>query len=122
MNPAEIAVAGRNQWVVRGVSKELAARNVPTTALEGTGGGQAVRVGTLHRLKGQEFRCVALVGISDHLLPPKAAIEAADGDQVALEHAFQQERALLFMASTRARDALYVSHVGRPSRLLTEHW
>ncbi|QUX28182.1 AAA family ATPase [Nocardiopsis akebiae] len=116
--PAEIAVAGRNQWVVRGIAKELEARGVPTAQLEDSGAAEAVRVGTMHRLKGQEFRCVALIGVSDHLLPPKAAIEAADGDQVALEHAFQQERTLLFVACTRARDALYVSHVGRASRLI----
>ncbi|NYH53905.1 superfamily I DNA/RNA helicase [Nocardiopsis arvandica] len=122
VNPAEIAVAGRNQWVVRGIAKELEARGVPTAQLEGGGSADAVRVGTMHRLKGQEFRCVALVGVSDHLLPPKAAVEAADGDQVALEHAFQQERTLLFVACTRARDALYVSHVGRPSRLITGTW
>jgi superfamily I DNA/RNA helicase len=118
VNPAEIAVAGRNQWIVRGIAKELEARGVPTAQLEDGGAAEAVRVGTMHRLKGQEFRCVALIGVSDHLLPPKAAIEAADGDQVALEHAFQQERTLLFVACTRARDALYVSHVGRASRLI----
>ncbi|MFE6388048.1 UvrD-helicase domain-containing protein [Nocardiopsis dassonvillei] len=118
VNPAEIAVAGRNQWIVRGIAKELEARGVPTAQLEDSGAAEAVRVGTMHRLKGQEFRCVALIGVSDHLLPPKAAIEAADGDQVALEHAFQQERTLLFVACTRARDALYVSHVGRASRLI----
>ncbi|WP_304453802.1 UvrD-helicase domain-containing protein [Nocardiopsis sp. YSL2] len=122
VRPADIAVAGRNHWIVRGIAKELEARGVATTPLEGAGRAEAVRVGTLHRLKGQEFRCVALVGVSDHLLPPKAAIEAADGDQVALEHAVQQERTLLFVACTRARDALYVSHVGRPSRLITEQW
>ncbi|GAB3721356.1 UvrD-helicase domain-containing protein [Nocardiopsis oceani] len=120
VNPSEIAVAGRNHWVVRGLAKELEARGVATTPLEGAGGTSAVRVGTMHRMKGQEFRCVALVGVSDHLLPPKAALEAADGDQVALEHAYQQERTLLFVACTRARDALYVSHVGRPSRLIAE--
>ncbi|MFY7067249.1 UvrD-helicase domain-containing protein [Nocardiopsis changdeensis] len=120
VDPTEIAVAGRNHWVVRGIDKELTARGIPTAPLEESGGSGAVRVGTLHRLKGQEFRCVALVGVADHLLPPKAAIEAADGDQVALEHAFQQERTLLFTACTRARDALYVSHVGRPSRLIAE--
>ncbi|WP_087103195.1 UvrD-helicase domain-containing protein [Nocardiopsis sp. JB363] len=120
VNPAEIAVAGRNQWVARGVAKELEARGIATTPLEEVGAAGAVRVGTMHRLKGQEFRCVALVGVSDHLLPPKAAIEAADGDQVALEHAIQQERTLLFVACTRARDALYVSHVGRPSRLIAD--
>ncbi|WP_047871912.1 UvrD-helicase domain-containing protein [Nocardiopsis sp. RV163] len=118
VDPAEIAVAGRNQWVVRDIAKELEARGVRTAQLEDSGAAEAVRVGTMHRLKGQEFRCVALIGVSDHLLPPKAAIEAADGDQVALEHAFQQERTLLFVACTRARDALYVSHVGRASRLI----
>ncbi|WP_116244223.1 UvrD-helicase domain-containing protein [Nocardiopsis sp. FIRDI 009] len=122
VSPSEIAVAGRNHWVARGVTKELEARDVRTAPLEGPDGGEAVRVGTMHQLKGQEFRCVALVGVSDHLLPPKAAIEAADGDQVALEHTFQQERTLLFVAATRARDALYVSHVGRPSRLIADSW
>lgn len=122
VNPSEIAVAGRNQWVVRGVTKELEARGVRTTPLEGAADTSAVRVGTMHGMKGQEFRCVALVGVSDHLLPPKAALEAADGDQVALEHARQQERTLLFVACTRARDALYVSHVGQPSRLISENW
>ncbi|WP_159942983.1 MULTISPECIES: UvrD-helicase domain-containing protein [unclassified Nocardiopsis] len=122
VNPAEIAVAGRNHWVVRGIAKELEARGIRTARLEDGGRAEAVRVGTMHRLKGQEFRCVALVGVSDHLVPPKAAVEAADGDQVALEHAVQQERTLLFVACTRARDALYVSHVGRPSRLIANNW
>ena len=120
VNPSEIAVAGRNQWVAREITKELEASGIATTPLEGVNGPEAVRVGTMHRMKGQEFRCVALVGVSDHLLPPKAAIEAADGDQVALEHAVQQERTLLFVACTRARDALYVSYVGRPSRLISD--
>ena len=118
VDPDDIAVAGRNQWVVRNVAKELEARGIRTTALENTSGRAAVRLGTMHRLQGQEFRCVALVGVSDHLLPPKAAIEAAEGDQVALEHTVQQERTLLFAACTRARDALHVSYVGSPSRLI----
>lgn len=113
-----IAVAGRNQWVARKMAKELEARGVPTVSLETSGRAEAVRVGTMHELKGLEFRCVALVGVSDHLLPPKAAVEAAEGDQVALEQVVQRERRLLFMACTRARDALYVSHVGSPSRLV----
>ncbi|WP_017610841.1 UvrD-helicase domain-containing protein [Nocardiopsis xinjiangensis] len=118
VSPDAIAVAGRNQWVVRKIAKELEARGMPTVSLETSDRADAVRVGTMHGLKGLEFRCVALVGISDHLLPPKAAIEAAEGDQVALEQVVQQERMLLFVACTRARDALYVSHVGNPSRLV----
>lgn len=118
VSPGGIAVAGRNQWVVRKIAKELEARGIPTVPSETSVRPDAVRVGTMHRLKGQEFRCVALVGVSDHLLPPKAAIEAAEGDQVALEQAVQRERMLLFVACTRARDALYVSHVGPAGRLV----
>lgn len=118
VSPDTIAVAGRNQWVVRKTAKELEARGTPTVPLETSDRAEAVRVGTMHQLKGLEFRCVALVGISDYLLPPKAAMEAAEGDQVALEQVVRRERMLLFVASTRARDVLYVSHVGRPSRLV----
>ncbi|GAA3753636.1 hypothetical protein HDA32_004439 [Spinactinospora alkalitolerans] len=115
---SSIAVAGRNQWVVRHITKELQACGIPTAPLDATDGVGAVRVGTMHKLKGQEFRCVAVVGVSEPLLPPKAAIDSAEADPVALEQIHQQERNLLFVACTRARDALYVSHVGGPSRLL----
>jgi superfamily I DNA/RNA helicase len=118
VSPSSIAVAGRNQWVVRGLAKELTARGVPTAPLDAADAPRAVRLGTMHKLKGQEFRCVAVVGLGEPLLPPKAAIDSAEGDPVALEQVYQQERNLLFVACTRARDALYASYVGTPSRLL----
>ncbi|GAA4915784.1 UvrD-helicase domain-containing protein [Streptomonospora salina] len=120
VDPASIAVAGRNHWVVRTITKELQARGVPTAAVDSAEDVSAVRVGTLHRLKGQEFRCLAIVGMSEPLLPPQAAVDSAEGDPVALDQVYQQERNLLFVACTRARDALYVSYVGTPSRLLPQ--
>ncbi|MBB6173091.1 superfamily I DNA/RNA helicase [Nocardiopsis mwathae] len=116
--PSAIAVAGRNHWIVRQIGKELQALGIPTAPPDSPEGTRAVRVGTLHSLKGQEFRCVAVIGMSEPLLPPKAALDAAEGDPVACEQVHQQERNLLFVAFTRARDALYVSYVGAPSRLL----
>ncbi|QBI55711.1 UvrD-helicase domain-containing protein [Streptomonospora litoralis] len=117
-SPASIAVAGRNQWIVRHIDKELQARGIPTAPLDAAEQVGAVRVGTMHKLKGQEFRCLAIMGMSEPLLPPKAAVDSAEGDPVALEQIHQQERNLLFVACTRARDALYVSYTGAPSRLL----
>ncbi|GAB3452000.1 hypothetical protein GCM10027570_29670 [Streptomonospora sediminis] len=119
-NPSSIAVAGRNQWIVRHIGKELQARGIATAPLDSGGDVRAVRVGTMHKLKGQEFRCLAIVGMSEPLLPPKAAIDSAEGDPVALEQIYQQERNLLFVACTRARDALHVSYAGAPSRLLPD--
>ncbi|TDQ46586.1 UvrD-helicase domain-containing protein [Actinorugispora endophytica] len=120
VTPSSIALAGRNQWVVRHIAKELYANGIMTAPLDSAEGVDAVRVGTMHKLKGQEFRCVGLVGLSEPLLPPKAAIDATEGDPVALEQVYQQERNLIFGACTRARDALYVSYVGAPSHLLPE--
>ncbi|GLU47679.1 UvrD-helicase domain-containing protein [Nocardiopsis ansamitocini] len=116
--PSSIALAGRNQWVVRHIAKELHACAIPTVPLDSTSSSNAVRVGTMHKLKGQEFSCVGIIGVSEPLLPPKAAIDAAEGDPAALEQLHQQERNLLFVACTRARDALYVSYSGTPSRML----
>ncbi|GAA3965726.1 AAA family ATPase [Thermobifida alba] len=118
--PSSIAVAGRNQWVVRNIAKELHVSGIATAPLDASVDVDAVRLGTLHGLKGQEFRHVALTGLSEPLLPPKAAISGAEGDPVALEQVYQEERNLLFTACTRARDALYVSYVGVPSQLLPE--
>ncbi|MUL42211.1 AAA family ATPase [Streptomonospora sp. PA3] len=120
VNPASIAVAGRNHWIVRHIAKELQARGIRTAPLDSAEDVRAVRVGTLHKLKGQEFRCLAIVGMSEPLLPPRAAVDSAEGDPVALEQVYQQERNLLFVACTRARDALYVSYVGAPSRMLPQ--
>ncbi|MDA8370833.1 MAG: AAA family ATPase [Nocardiopsaceae bacterium] len=114
-----IAVVGRNHWVARHITKELQARGIRTVPLDSMEARPGVRVGTMHKLKGQEFRCVAITGMSEPLLPPKAAIDSAEGDPVALEEVYQQERNLLFVACTRARDALYVSYTGSPSRLLS---
>ncbi|RCV58191.1 UvrD-helicase domain-containing protein [Marinitenerispora sediminis] len=116
--PSSIAVAGRNRWVVRDVAKELLARGIRTAPVDAEDDIDAVRVGTMHKLKGQEYRCVAVVGVGESQVPPRAATDAAEGDPVALEQIRQQERNLLFVACTRARDALYVSHVGARSRLL----
>lgn len=71
--------------------------------------------GTMHRLKGLEFRAVVVIGVEEGIVPhlneiSNPAVQAAN---------IQRERCLLFVACTRARDALTVSHVGAPSPFLT---
>lgn len=77
-----------------------------------------MRVGTLHAMKGLEFRCMAVIGAGEGTVPAKAAVMAADIDPVAHEHDLLRERCLLFVACTRVRDHLYVSYVGDPSPFL----
>jgi DNA helicase-2/ATP-dependent DNA helicase PcrA len=77
---------------------------------------------TVHSAKGLEFRAVFLTGMEDEVFPYKGL---APGEEDELE----EERRLAYVALTRARERLYVSHAGmrmlfgqtrynRPSRFL----
>jgi len=74
-----------------------------------------VYVGTLQRFKGLEYQQMILAGITDAAVP---------GHYVAAEPLRQHRelmpaRSVLFVAATRARDALVLSWHGPPSRFLS---
>lgn len=75
----------------------------------------AVKVGTHHRLKGLEFKCVFLPFLSSDRFPyvPRDAISAEGRREY-------EERALsvLYVALTRARDQLVVTCTGQPAPAL----
>jgi superfamily I DNA/RNA helicase/mRNA-degrading endonuclease RelE of RelBE toxin-antitoxin system len=73
-----------------------------------------VHVGTLQRFKGLEYQRMILAGITDTAVPGYHAT----GDQVRQHRDLMRARSLLFVAATRARDALVISWHGQPSRFL----
>ncbi|MBR4109917.1 MAG: UvrD-helicase domain-containing protein [Oscillospiraceae bacterium] len=86
-------------------------------------GDDAVVMMTMHSAKGLEFPNVFLVGFEDGLFPGMRAI----GDHEEME----EERRLCYVAITRAKENLYITHAGRrmlygrtnaalPSRFLRE--
>ena len=77
----------------------------------------AVAVGTMHRAKGLEFRAVVVIGAEQGELPPRGTLLGLPGDK-AREEFRERERSLLYVACTRAREGLVVTHVGRPSEFL----
>ncbi len=122
--PEEIAVIGRTNAICERAERALREAGIPARTLDASseevrGAGQpAVVVATMHRAKGLEFRCVAVVGAdSDHLPLPQAVTPAAE-DAVRHAQDIQRERCLLYVACSRAREQLRVSWSGRPSRLL----
>jgi len=76
-------------------------------------------VGTMHRMKGLEFRCMSVVGVNEHLVPFPKAVTPADEDGLAHAQDLQRERCLLFVACTRAREQLHLSWYGNPSPFLS---
>ncbi|MGI5273608.1 UvrD-helicase domain-containing protein [Nonomuraea sp. CA-218870] len=99
--PADrIAVGARNLELVRAAKRTL--RDVP------------VRVSTFANLKGLEFERVALIGVAEGIVP-----ERTPEDPGARARALQRERSMLYVACTRARSMLYISHSGRGSPFLS---
>ena len=81
-----------------------------------------ITVSTIHRAKGTEARLVVLIGCEERLLPSWRALQSPDGEQLA------EERRLFYVACTRAKDQLILTHAatrggrptGGPSRFLAE--
>ena len=70
----------------------------------------------MHRVKGLEYPYVFIVGVNDGIVPLLWYVQGLD--DVAQAEAVLQERCLLHVAATRAREGLYVTSWGIPSRFL----
>lgn len=116
---ASICVAARTNDLVKNRYKRLleaagVACAVVATDFDDARAPDAVRLSTMHRMKGLEFPRVLLAGVQHGTVPP--TITLADAAAQA-DHELQ-ERCLLYVASTRARDELVVTGFGGPSALL----
>jgi DNA helicase-2/ATP-dependent DNA helicase PcrA len=86
-------------------------------------GREALQLMTVHAAKGLEFHSVFIVGLEEGLFPHEQSMYEANG--------LEEERRLMYVAVTRARRRLYISHAqsrmlhgqvryGVPSRFLDE--
>jgi len=84
----------------------------------------AVTLSTIHQAKGLEWKVVFVIHVQDDVLPHRMSRGDADAED--------EERRLLYVAITRAEEALYITYpqmtetrdyqrlINRPSRFLTE--
>jgi len=113
---ASIAVSVPTKKQVEQVESYLSAHGVPAGSIgpDGPRLHDGVHVGTLQRFKGLEYQRMILAGITDAAVPGQRATTDLARQQRELIRA----RSLLFVAATRARDALVISWNGQPSRFL----
>lgn len=95
----------------------LKAAGVEAALLERKDVGRGVRLATMHRVKGLEFPVMILAGVDARSMPQRA--RSLEGDAAALAEHEARERALLFVAATRARERLIVTSSGTPSPFLS---
>lgn len=113
-----IGIAARSWSKVKSVAKsKLSEANIRIRDLDDSGDGEGVRAGTMHRMKGLEFRKMAVIDAGAETLPGPVTPESDDPTQHELD--LQRERCLVYVACTRARDELRVSWSGARSELLT---
>jgi hypothetical protein len=78
-----------------------------------------LRLATIHRVKGLEFDHMIIAGVNDGIMPYESE-EHASSDLVIHKEADVRERALLYVAATRAKQEVVVTSFGKASRLLVE--
>jgi superfamily I DNA/RNA helicase len=116
--PGQIGVAARSNHYADQALTRLKAAGISSASTRKHTDSE-VGVGTKHRMKGLEFRCVAVIGLNEHAVPPASAVNSAAEGEAAHDHDVQRERCLLFVACTRAREQLTVSWHDTPSTFLS---
>jgi len=117
--PGEMAVFVRSEAQIARARTAVDRANLPVQVLDDAmdTDEDRVSIGTMHRAKGLEFRCVVVMACDDEVLPLQERIEAVS-DEGDLEEIYETERHLLYVACTRARDQLLVCGVEPVSEFL----
>jgi superfamily I DNA/RNA helicase len=120
--PETVCVAARtNNAVKNRYRAALEADGFPCTVIDNDAdkglSSPGVRISTMHRMKGLEFPRVLLASVQDGMVPLRKATSDTDAE-IRADHV-QQERCLLYVACTRARDELVVAGYGKACPFLS---
>lgn len=116
-----VCIVARTRDERDAIGEELNNAELPVEVLETDSPDESssgVRLATMHRVKGLEFDRVVIASVNKDTMPLEAALKATDSggpERIAAEIA---ERALLYVAATRAKKELTVLSFGRPSPFL----
>lgn len=115
-----IGVLARTNAHVRRLKSALSEAGIEAVETRNATLAAAARVSvmTMHGAKGLEFTHVVLAGVDADSMPAQYRLaKLSDADR---EDELQQERALLYVAASRARDQLMVTYTGDKSEFLPE--
>ncbi|MER6914066.1 UvrD-helicase domain-containing protein [Streptomyces sp. NPDC000594] len=118
--PHEIGVCARFNLALDAAESRLKDAGIPVVRVKGQVAAETpgVRLATMHAMKGLEFRAVSVLGVTKGTVPFAREITPLETDAPQHEADLLRERCLLFVACTRAREALNVTWTGRPSDFL----
>jgi superfamily I DNA/RNA helicase len=118
---ASTCVTARTNKVVEKLNGLLQAEGFDTRVINADESDEpsdpALRLATMHRVKGLEFDQVFLPGLTADQLPLRRILDGCP-DELSRELFEQQERSLLHVAATRAKKRVVVSFSGKPSTFI----
>lgn len=121
MEPMEICVVARTNKMLADYANALSDAGIRSYEIKRSKTDDrhmpGVRLATMHRVKGLEFTCVFIVGMTKAAMPLKSAIKSSD--PISKEEAITSERCLLYVALTRAKKAAYVFAYGQASEFIS---
>lgn len=116
--PEEICVGAFRNQTLKSVIKSMHKAGFPYYDLrDSKGDKEGVHISSFHKMKGMEYRVVFLMGLSQKTLPYKFRgynFMSAEKQQQAIK----SQKALIYVAMTRARDLLYMTGIGKQSEWL----
>ena len=75
-----------------------------------------LRIATMHRVKGLEFKYVFIAAVNNRIIPLLSAINKTDS--ISEAESLTSEKCLLYVAMTRAQKSVYITSYGRKSKFL----
>ncbi|MGN9846921.1 UvrD-helicase domain-containing protein [Nonomuraea sp. H19] len=120
VRPGEIAVCTRFNILLDKIADRLAAAGIPAVRVKDRADADGVRLASMHAMKGLEFRCVAVTGVTARAFPFAKEVTPEEVDRIQHQSDMLRERCVLFVACTRAREALHISWNGTASPFVTQ--
>ncbi len=116
---SDICVVARTQKLLNAYKERLTGKKYRVSVIARNKADDAtsgLKLATMHRVKGLEFKAVFIAGANEGVLPLKPRDASDDPAEVKLQAL--TERSLFYVAASRARDALFVSAHGEAGAFL----
>lgn len=117
---SSICIVARTQKYVDMYSDALNATGIKVYAIKRNKSddrsNDGIRVATMHRVKGLEFKYVFVAAINNGVMPLKSAIK--NTDEISKQESLTSEKCLLYVAMTRAQKGAYITSYGKKSEFI----
>ena len=115
-----ICIVCRTNRLLESYSQELTAKGIRTYRIKRSRAEDrhmdGIRIATMHRVKGLEFRHVFVVSANNRIVPLQSALNTED--PVLREENLVSEKCLMYVALTRAQESAYITSYGQASEFI----